>query len=194
MPCTCDSQFVPCVTLVRAALEGDRAAFVELLRKFKPLVIHISRRYAGGSADFDSDETLQDLALHLLMPLKANQLPRLSLWGQQARFCAWLSSVVARLCLTRRRGLKGLRAKGGDDSDDFKPVSGLPQPGEELENRDRLAAIERRVAGFPIDHQIVFWNHFIHGLTYEELGRILDKNERVLRRWMNEIKEQLADL
>ena len=194
MPCTCDNESVPCAVLVSASLAGDEAAYADLLRKFAPLIIHIGRRYSSRGLRFDAGDSVQYLAAHLLKRRKRDLAIRLSLWSQRGKFCKWLGSVTARMCLTLLRSWEPLGTGGDDDADKIEPVSNLPPPDTGAIARDRLAAIERRVAGFPIDHQIVFWNHFIHGLTYEELGRILDKNERVLRRWMNEIKAEITDL
>src|SRR4051812_42342063 len=104
MACTCDDQSVPCAWLVRDALAGDRDALAELILKFTPLVIHIGRRYSAGGSYFDRDETVQDLTVHLLERRERDNAQRLSLWSHEGKFCAWFSSVVARMCSTKRRG------------------------------------------------------------------------------------------
>lgn len=84
--------------VVRAAQEGDQAAFSELVRRFQPAVEALARRRLRNESE--AQELTQDVFIQVLRRIRQVRQPE--------RFGGWLRSVVNRMAInraTRRRAV-----------------------------------------------------------------------------------------
>jgi RNA polymerase sigma-70 factor (ECF subfamily) len=86
--------------VVRAAQEGDRAAFTELVRRFQPAVEALARRRLRNESE--AQELAQDVFIQVLRRLRQVRQPE--------RFGGWLRSVVNRMAINRATRRKAVTA------------------------------------------------------------------------------------
>lgn len=152
--------------LVRAARDGDNAAFGILITRHRPLVLAVCRR-ALRDPDLAEDMT-QDAILHAMLSLDRLRRPD--------RFGPWLAGIGLNLCYRQRRH----RAR---EAWSWEAVIGgrlLPEPVDASPALEELAeAAELRrwvgeaVAGLPAGQRAAVTLHYLAGLTQGETAALL---------------------
>jgi RNA polymerase sigma factor (sigma-70 family) len=92
----CDRSCAACQDRVRRTLEGDKAAFSELIADFDGLILHIVRDKLGGRRSRDWDDCAQEVRMRLWKGLGS--------WRDRGLFCGWVSAVAANAATDWVRG------------------------------------------------------------------------------------------
>lgn len=152
--------------LVRAAWDGDRAAFGVLVMRHRSLVLAVCRR-ALRDPDLAEDVT-QEAILQAMLSLDRLRRPE--------RFGPWLAGIGLNLCYRLRR-------QRGHEAWSWEAVIGgrlLPEPvdpGPTVD--DQVEAAELRewigevVAGLPAGQRAAVTLHYLAGLTQAETAALL---------------------
>jgi DNA-directed RNA polymerase specialized sigma24 family protein len=92
----CDRSCAACQDRVRRTLEGDKAAFSELIADFDGLILHIVRDKLRGRRSRDWDDCAQEVRMRLWKGLGS--------WRDRGLFCGWVSAVAANAATDWVRG------------------------------------------------------------------------------------------
>jgi RNA polymerase sigma-70 factor (ECF subfamily) len=152
---------LPDADLVRRTGEGELSAFEQLVDRHRPLVVRVASRIVGAD---DAEDVSQDAFLRAFH--------RLEHFRGDAPFRAWL------LRITHNAALDHLARRRADPVDpeslDREGNGGARPPAEQLELRERIERLERKLRGLAPSHRAVLVLRDAEGLSYEEIAAITD--------------------
>lgn len=157
------------------ARAGDRPAFAALVRRHQDRVFRFLLRLVG------SREEAMDLTQETFLKV----FQSLSEWRPEAPFRAWLFRVArnAALDLLRRRRSLGFLA-----FDELAPDEGeaawpdpAPRPEQRLDDRRRIAALDRALASLPAEQREVLLLRELEEMSYAEIAATLAISEGTVK-------------
>jgi RNA polymerase sigma-70 factor, ECF subfamily len=184
------------VALMLGLRKGDRAAFVELLRRHQEPILNLSYRFLG---DRDEAEDLtQDVFLRLYRARES--------YRPDAKFTTWLYRIASNACLNALRARKGRRSVSldgfGRESNGTTPAPmQLEDPKSEAPSetllRDEMADRVRKIVNaLPDTQRLAIVLNKYQDLSYEEVAEAMDLSvmavKSLLFRARERIKERLA--
>lgn len=187
--------------LIRAAQNGDLAAFNRLVLSYQTLAYNVSYRILGdGEAAADA---CQDAFL------AAYRAVRHFRGSKDGSFKAWLLRIVTNSCYDQLRRLQRRPSDSLEDLMDDPDRNGLlasaaPGPEAQLLNRELERAISAGLNLLPTDQRTVLVLADVQGLDYQEVAQItrvsvgtvksrLSRARARLRDYLRECGELLSD-
>ncbi len=160
------------VTLVR---EGYEAAFEEIVRRYgRPL-----GRYAASIVGGRSEDVLQDAF--------AKALPALQREGAEIDLRPWLFRIV------RNTALNDLRDSPPSPELLAEALAGGRDPADELEQREQLADLMRRLRALPEPQRAAIVMRELEGLGHEEIAAALGLTGGGARQAIYRARQALRD-
>ncbi len=155
--------------LVRAAQQGDMAAFEELVAR------HRDRIYARAYSMMRNE----DEALDLSQEAWVKGWQRLRQFQGESSFGTWMTRIVINLCLDQLRRLKRLRAESIEAMDEeaggverqMPVVTVNPTAG--LERSELRQRIDRALGQLSYEHRTVLVLHEFEEMEYKEIARTM---------------------
>jgi RNA polymerase sigma-70 factor (ECF subfamily) len=168
--------------LAAACGRGEEAAFLELEREYREMIVRVACRFLG-----DATEAL-DVAQEVFLAAFA----RLGRWRPEGRLSTWLYRVAANLAIEHERRRARRRTAEERLAESRPPAEPHLAPnGGELARRARAA-----LAALPDRQRAVVTLRFIEGLSLAEVAEALEvtpNNAKVaLGRGMRRLREFLA--
>ncbi len=157
--------------LVRAHLEGDRAAFAELVGRHQRLVLALVRRYARSPDD--AADLVQQSFLRAFAAA-GRVFPRMRL-GEQGAFRAWLLRVAVNVGKNHARDARRWRLEPVE-SVDLPAVEGAGVT-ERLEAEQRRRMVRAALDGLSRRQREVFALRVDGELPFAEVARVLGITE-----------------
>jgi len=151
--------------LVRAAQQGDQAAFTEIVRRYQRAVYRVA--YGLTRRAEDADDLAQEAFVRAYRALDTFRV------GEP--LYPWLSRITVNLAysLFRRRKrrpeteLEPLLEAGQQWASDDDPV-------EDLAGREQIEQLRASFAGLTPEHQAILVLRIVQGLSYDEIARTLN--------------------
>jgi RNA polymerase sigma-70 factor, ECF subfamily len=156
-------------TLVRAAQQGDMAAFEELVAR------HRDRIYARAFSMMRNEEE----ALDLCQDAWVKGWQRLRQFQGEASFATWMTRIVINLCLDQLRRQKRQRAESieelgeelGGVERQMPVVTVNPTGG--LERAELRQRIDRALGQLSYEHRTVLVLHEFEEMEYKEIAKTM---------------------
>lgn len=170
---------------VRAALDGDTAAFNQLVLRYQELAFNVALRLVGtpeNAADVTQDAFLS--AYRHLDQFKGGS------------FRSWLLRIVTNACydlhrINQRQPTHSLEQLAEETT--FDP----PDPGEEPEtvtlHRDFLLHLEQGLRTLPLEQRAVLVLYDLHRLSYEEIAAALQISIGTVKSRLSRARAHLRD-
>lgn len=161
--------FLPDAELVRQTLDGQTAAYGELVRRHSARILAICRAHVGTG----KGEVAQDLAQETFL----RALQALASLADCDKFSAWLRGIAVRICLDWRKAKQTSQvpfsALESDNGQTFEVIDET-QPAEQLLEdsdcrRQLLAAVDR----LPVEYREVLLLYYYDDVTYQDLASLL---------------------
>jgi len=156
--------------LVRAAQEGDRAAFTKLVHVFSGPMYNLAYRMAGNADD--AADLTQEIFVKLYRAIGQ--------FRYRSKFSTWLCSLAANTCrsgmrkLGRRRDRERLCLDDGpDEGEVYEPADPGDRPDRVIERRETQAMIERAIGRLPEAFRSVIILRDLQGMAYDEIAEAL---------------------
>ena len=153
--------------LVKAAQEGDMAAFEELVAR------HRDKIYARAFSMLRNEEEATDLSQEAWV--KGWQ--RLVQFQGDSSFATWMTRIVINLCLDQLRKNKRVRSESIDEMNEETggverqlPVI-TPNPTEGLERGELRARIDKALGQLSYEHRTVLVLHEFEDLEYKLIAK-----------------------
>lgn len=146
--------------LVAAALQGDRAARGELVRRFQKPVLGLCSQLVGPR---EAEDLAQDSLTQVLS--------RLDTFAGRSDLGTWIYRVTTNICLTHLRRRKRSPIRG-----DF---SALPDPIREpaaasgVQTNEDHGSVRRALESLQDEHRVILILRDVRGLEYEQLAEVL---------------------
>jgi RNA polymerase sigma-70 factor (ECF subfamily) len=160
---------------------GDRSAFDALAQRHLGRALRTARRLLTNQSD--AEEIVQEAMLRVWMHARRWQ-------PERARFTTWLYQIVTNLAIDRLRKptMAPLEAAGD-------PADPAPHIGVELERRERMDLIGRKIDEMPGRQKAVLTLCYYEGLTCREAADVMDMSvaavEALLLRSRRALKQKL---
>ncbi len=148
--------------LVRRAVEGDRDAFTELVRRHERRVFAVTMRILGREQD--ALDATQDAFLTVFR--------KLDQFRGESAFTTWLHRIAVNACndILRKKARQPVLHLAGEDDR-------LPEPGPPVADHAGAVAggidVARALLEVPEDFRAVLVLADVHDLAYEEIAAIL---------------------
>jgi len=164
----------PDTAILNAAQEGDRKAFVEIVRRYEQTVYSFAFKVCRDRDK--AAETLQDTFV--------NVFRKLHQFDRRSKFTTWLYSIVANNCLMKHRRSKLDEARmslsdippHGDD-DDSRSHPPIPvwksTPLDGVMRQELRTQLDDAIAKLPLEYRAVFIMRDVEGRPAEETARVL---------------------
>ncbi len=193
------------IDLIRKAKQGDETSLELLLAKFKPLACKIARRYF--LAGQDEEDLYQEAMIGLF---KAEQSFNENA-GQDFKSFATLCinrQIQTAVKNSNRKKNKilnesiSLNNQGGIDvyeSDDEEQLyfiipSSSPLPDDELIYKEKVNEIKNAIDQKLSTYERKVLSLYLKGLSYKEMGQILEKETKSIENCLSRIKSKLSYL
>lgn len=193
------------IDLIRKAKQGDETSLELLLAKFKPLACKIARKYF--LAGQDEEDLYQEAMIGLF---KAEQSFNETA-GQDFKSFATLCinrQIQTAVKNSNRKKNKilnesiSLNNQGGIDvyeSDDeeqlyFMIPSSSPLPDDELIYKEKVDEIKNAIDQKLSTYERKVLSLYLKGLSYKEMGQILEKETKSIENCLSRIKSKLSYL
>ncbi len=147
--------------LVRLASLGHLEAFEQLVERHRPVVVRVAARIVGSE---DAEDVSQDAFLRAFH--------RLESFRGDAPFRSWLLRITHNAALDHvaRRRAEPVDPETLDAADE----SPVRRPAEQLEVRERIERLERKLHGLSQQHRVVLVLRDAEGMSYEEIAAVTD--------------------
>lgn len=148
---------------LEAFLDGDAAAFAEVVRAYGPIVRRVASRF--WSSVFECEDALQEVWLHVLRHRHQIDRDRLdSLPG-------WLSVVAQRCCIAMRRRSRGEPVV--HDEGTAATIASEEETDRAIVEGDLRREVDAFTARLRPQWRRFFELHFVEGLEYADIARQL---------------------
>lgn len=151
--------------LVRAAANGDEAAFGELVRIYENKAYHLALRMCGNAED--AGDIAQDAFLAAWRGLPS--------FRGESGFSTWLYRLVSNAAIDHLRRTKHQRGQLSLDDEELNLDSVDPNPGpqESAEEKDLQRVVQEGLGQLGDDHRAVLVMREVQELSYEEIAHTL---------------------
>jgi RNA polymerase sigma-70 factor (ECF subfamily) len=170
--------------LIERCLNGDQAAWEEIVRVHRRKVFNIAYKFVGRH-DLAEDLT-QDVFLKLYRSLDT--------FDRRANFQTWLISVSRNLCIDHYRSVRKEReiVNRDVDPDDLTPPSKERSAQVVLEQRDRVRLLRQALDMLAPTLRTAVLLRDIHELSYQEIAQRLALPEGTVKSRINRGRTELA--
>jgi RNA polymerase sigma-70 factor (ECF subfamily) len=174
--------------LVRAYLEGDAAAFEELVSRYENTIMNMAYRLLGNRSD--ASDVCQEVFVLLLRKFGS--------FRGEAKFSTWLYRVSLNACHDYARRLKrhiSLSESASEDLPEMEqrlPDSSVEMPEISVERAEVQATVQEGIARLPYKFKEVIYLHDLKGYNYKEVAEILDISLGTVKSRLNRARNRLA--
>ena len=168
---------------VSAALEGDQAAFAELVYTYQDAVYNLCYRmlYDRGEAEDASQEAF----LRAFMNLHR--------YDPSRSFKTWLLTIASNYCIDRIRRRRMQWLSLDDPLPNLTLREDEPEPEDVTILREQSEAIQRMLGQLPPDYRAAVVLRYWYDYSYVEIADILDTTESAIKSRLFRARQMLAD-
>ncbi|HEX6464260.1 MAG TPA: sigma-70 family RNA polymerase sigma factor [Vicinamibacterales bacterium] len=160
---------------MRRCLEGDRAAFEELVQRYQRPLFNVALRLLGRY-DEASDAT-QNVFVKAYRHLET--------FDATQRFFSWIYRILRNECLNALRGRRTWEPLSND-------VLGGGRSPDAIEDAERQRAVQRAVMSLDTDYrEVIALRHFA-GMSYEDIATMLGIPAKTVKSRLYTARQRLA--
>lgn len=175
--------------LVSRAKSGDSAAFEELVVLHQNKIYTLCLRMSGNAED----------ALDLSQESFLRIYKALPFFKEQSSFSTWAYSIATNVCIDFTRKMKKRKTVPLHVTDEHgeevlrEIPSNLYHPEQEYEKTQLREAIAAGLDSLSPEHREILILREISGLSYQEIGEVLDLESGTVKSRINRARIQLCD-
>lgn len=156
--------------LVAAYLDGEREALDALVQRHFKMIYNFAYRFVGNSGD--AEDVTQEVFVKVWRYAKK--------FRPEANFKTWLFTIAHRTTIDFLRKRKRIVFSDMNSKDDeymFADtiVDTEPLPDELFARAEDKALVESLFMQLSPEHRLVLHLHYYEGMTFDEIGHILEK-------------------
>ena len=170
--------------LIQRCLDGDQAAWEDIVRQHWRKVFNIAYKFVGKHDE--AEDLTQDVFIKIFKSLNT--------FDRRANFHTWLFSVSRNLCIDHYRAVRKERETINRDVDanDLSPVSPTVNQLTALEQRDRVAMLRVALDRLAPTLRAAVMMRDIQEMTYQEIATSLRLPEGTVKSRINRGRTELA--
>lgn len=161
--------------------------------EFKDIVLnHQDRVYSTCLGFLKNQEDAEDIAQEVFIQVYKSYDTFLS----QSNLSTWIYRIAVNKCLEELRKRKSAKRDGNHSSIDNSliPNQSYDHPGLTLENKERASILMEAIGQLPEHQQTAFTLSKIEGLSYDEIGKIMNKSISSIESLLHRSKTSLRQL
>ena len=171
--------------LLAAAVQGNRDAYGQLVRKYQDRLLATVYRVVQDRAD--AEDLCQEAFLQAYM--------HLGTFAGRSAFYTWLCRIALNLAIGQlRRGPRRPSLEWTHQSTHGEPADRGDLPGDRLVRQESLSQIRKALAALEPDQRTVVVLRVVDGLNYQEIAQTLDVKLGTVRSRLHRARTQLRDL
>jgi RNA polymerase sigma-70 factor, ECF subfamily len=179
---------------VRRCMDGDSAAWAELVRCHHKRVYGLCYRFTGSPTD--SEDLTQDVFLKIYSNLSSFDTTRGSLQ-------VWITTMTRNLLVDNFRRTKNLRATGSlddgwDQTEEFKPIDRLvardASPHEIAAHKELEKMVQEALSHVSVDLREAVILRDLQDMDYKEIAQVLQIPEGTVKSRISRGRAELARL
>jgi RNA polymerase sigma-70 factor (ECF subfamily) len=166
------------VSLLRASLEGETAAWGEIVTRYKDAVFGLCLGFLRNRAD--AEDITHDAFIRAYNNLRRYRLDK--------RFSTWIFTIAANLCRNKLRYRRNHPV--------FEPEfdsEGGPDPAHEVAREERKTKVQTALNRLPYAYRAPLVLRFYNDLSYREIGDILSIPEGTVKTRIHRGKAMLKE-
>ncbi len=180
--------------VVRRCMDGDSAAWAEMVRAHHKRVYGLCYRFTGNSAD--AEDLTQDVFLKIYSNLASFDLTRGSLQ-------VWITTMTRNLLVDNFRRTRNQRATGSlddgwDQTEELKPIDRLTSPGasqhEVAAQKELAAMVQHALTQVSVELREAVILRDLQDLDYKEIAQVLGIPEGTVKSRISRGRAELARL
>lgn len=172
------------VQLIGEALDGDSAAFGQLVTRYQDRLYN-TLVHVVGSADTAHD-LVQDAFVQAYVKLETFQ--------KSSAFYTWLYRIAVNLAISHRRREKPMASvEHARELLGHEPIDTADPPETHLERRERACQVQQALAALSNEHRTILILREVDGCPYEQIAEILDLPMGTIRSRLHRARLQLRD-
>ncbi len=170
--------------LIAQCLEGDQAAWEQIVRLHWRKVFNVAYKFVG------SHEQAEDLTQEIFLKIFRS----LDTFDRRANFQTWLVSVSRNLCIDHYRSVRKERQTIDRDvpAEDLAPAAVTASPLAALENQDLASLLRRALQTLPQSLRVAVLLRDLQELSYLEIAERLNLPEGTVKSRINRGRRELA--
>ena len=174
----------PIETLIQRCLNGDEAAWRQIVQQHWRKVFNVAYKFVGRHDE--AEDLTQEIFLKVFRSL--------STFDRRANFQTWLISVSRNLCIDHYRSVRKEREllDRSVTTDDLTPVAPEPGPIAALEHRDRVALLRQALGTLPETLRTAVVMRDLQELSYQDIADTLRLPEGTVKSRINRGRTELA--
>lgn len=154
--------------LIKSCLSGRQDAFAGIVTRYKKLVYNVIYNYTGSSSE--AGDLSQEVFLRVYRSLDS--------FNPDYKFATWVIKITANVCidwLNRNRN-ESVPAEALTEVRDCRS-----NPEEQYMEKEELGRIRKAIRELPDKYRIPVVLFHQQGLSYKELGKILNQPETIIK-------------
>ncbi len=171
--------------IVARCRDGDREAFADLVRRYQSKVLTLAARILNSRVE--AEDIAQDIFVKVFQSLRD--------FRGASQFSTWLYRITVNDCLNhirrRARQQQTLSAREANDRGGASPAS---NPQRALEQKERRALVQAKLQALSPEHRSILLLRDIEGLSYEEIGDVLQLESGTVKSRLHRARTELKAL
>jgi RNA polymerase sigma-70 factor (ECF subfamily) len=170
--------------VVARVIEGDRALFEILMRRYNQRLFRVARGITH--ADADAEDVVQQAYV--------SAYTNLAQFGGAAAFSTWLTRIVINEALSKTRKRLRLAEVEIEEQHDVTPFKAeTPSPEDQVSRRETGALLEAAIDRLPEGYRLVFMMREVEQLSVAETAECLELSEENVKVRLHRAKAMLRD-
>ncbi|AGA56568.1 RNA polymerase sigma factor, sigma-70 family [Thermobacillus composti KWC4] len=156
--------------LARKALKGDQQAFAEIVGLYQDKLYHMAFRMLGSRQE--AEDVVQEAFLRVYRNLDR--------YDEGMKFSTWIYRIATNLCIDRLRKRKATYSLDAE-STEHEGLDGyavIPSddrtPESEMLLSETQRIVRQAIDTLPAKYKSVMVLRYLHGLSLQEIGEVLD--------------------
>jgi RNA polymerase sigma-70 factor (ECF subfamily) len=170
---------------------GEKGAFDEIVRRYASKMVNLAYRITGDR------ELAEDIGQETFLRAYRSA----ARYREISKFSTWLHTIAINLCRNelRRRKFRMYSLEGMAERDEESKIrvdiaDEKSTPDREVERRELGRMIKQAVAGLPEKFRTPLVLRDMQGLSYEEIGEILDLPEGTVKSRINRARLRVKEI
>jgi len=177
--------------LIRALAKGDEEAYRYLYRTYAPKIGALVKSFLGSD---DIDDVIQEVFLRVYKGVKK--------FRGDSKLATWIYKITMNVCNNLYKKLKHRSIltdfEQSTDDEEFpeyhSQVSSEDDIKKILSHEEVLQKLNEALAKLDPEDRAILYMKEVEGLTYAEIGKIIDKPEGTIKSRLHYVKRQLRKL
>ena len=172
-------------TWIQRAIQGDQAAFGQLVRAYERPVYNLAYRMLGSAED--AEDAAQETFLRAYT--------RLATYQPDRKFVNWLLSIASHYCIDRLR--RSSRAPQLPLDDTIPPqylTSEEDRPEQAVDRKQAQEMVRRVLETLPPDYRAAVVLRYWYDMSYEEIATTTGSTESAIKSRLHRARQMMAGL